>query len=142
MSATAEAPPEEAQQKGLLAWIEKVGNKVPNPTIMFVYLIGIIAVLSAILAWVSLMYASIGAPMYSIGLARARPARSARIVRIKPFCTVPSVTHWLPSAIRSRAFVFTGFGELFFSAQRRRLRSCLPKKLVIGVNSRQDEPFR
>ncbi len=35
---------------GFLNWIEKVGNKVPNPTIMFVYLIGLIAVLSAILS--------------------------------------------------------------------------------------------
>jgi aminobenzoyl-glutamate transport protein len=34
-----------------LDWIERVGNKVPNPTIMFVYLIVIIAFLSAILAW-------------------------------------------------------------------------------------------
>lgn len=35
----------------LLDWIERVGNKVPNPTIMFVYLIVIIAFLSALLAW-------------------------------------------------------------------------------------------
>ena len=34
---------------GFLNTIERVGNKVPNPTIMFVYLIGIIAVISAIL---------------------------------------------------------------------------------------------
>ncbi|WP_337007466.1 MULTISPECIES: AbgT family transporter, partial [unclassified Microbacterium] len=32
-------------------WIEKVGNKVPDPTIMFVYLIALIAVLSALLSW-------------------------------------------------------------------------------------------
>jgi aminobenzoyl-glutamate transport protein len=31
--------------------VERVGNRVPNPTIMFVYLIGIVAVLSAILSW-------------------------------------------------------------------------------------------
>ncbi|UNK70211.1 AbgT family transporter [Microbacterium sp. H1-D42] len=42
----------EAQQKGFLNWIEKVGNKVPDPTIMFVYLIGFIAVLSLILSWI------------------------------------------------------------------------------------------
>ena len=42
----------DAESKGFLNWIEKVGNKVPDPTIMFVYLIGLIAVLSAILAWV------------------------------------------------------------------------------------------
>ena len=41
-----------AESKGFLNWIEKVGNKVPDPTIMFVYLIGLIAVLSAILSWV------------------------------------------------------------------------------------------
>lgn len=37
---------------GFLNWIERVGNKVPNPTIMFVYLIALVAVLSALLAWV------------------------------------------------------------------------------------------
>ncbi|TDE95965.1 AbgT family transporter [Occultella glacieicola] len=41
-----------ADTKGFLNWIERVGNKVPNPTIMFVYLIGLIAVISLILAWV------------------------------------------------------------------------------------------
>ncbi len=37
---------------GLLNWIERVGNAVPNPTMIFVYLIMFIAVLSAILAWI------------------------------------------------------------------------------------------
>ncbi|WP_275425702.1 AbgT family transporter [Arthrobacter alpinus] len=31
--------------------IERLGNKIPNPTIMFVYLIAFVAVLSAILSW-------------------------------------------------------------------------------------------
>lgn len=31
--------------------IERVGNKIPNPTIMFVYLIAFVAVLSAVLSW-------------------------------------------------------------------------------------------
>lgn len=51
MPGTAQAKPEETAQSGILGWIEKVGNKVPNPTIMFVYLIGIIAVISAALSW-------------------------------------------------------------------------------------------
>ncbi|MFC4139977.1 MULTISPECIES: AbgT family transporter [unclassified Microbacterium] len=51
MSAASDLAPQ-APQKGFLNWIEKVGNKVPDPTIMFVYLIGFIAVLSAILSWV------------------------------------------------------------------------------------------
>ena len=47
MTATTEAP----AKSGFLDKIEKLGNKVPNPTIMFVYLIGFIALLSAALAW-------------------------------------------------------------------------------------------
>ncbi|SEF13104.1 aminobenzoyl-glutamate transport protein [Arthrobacter alpinus] len=31
--------------------IERLGNKIPNPTIMFVYLIAFVAVMSAILSW-------------------------------------------------------------------------------------------
>ncbi len=50
MTSTADlAQPE--SEKGFLNWIERVGNKVPNPTIMFLYLIGFIAVLSAIMSW-------------------------------------------------------------------------------------------
>ncbi|MFC0672696.1 AbgT family transporter [Brachybacterium hainanense] len=47
MAVAADAAP----RGGVLDWVEKVGNKVPDPTIMFVYLIGVIAVLSAILSW-------------------------------------------------------------------------------------------
>lgn len=42
---------EDTGSSGFLNWIERVGNKVPNPTIMFVYLIALVAVLSALLAW-------------------------------------------------------------------------------------------
>lgn len=45
--------PEAAPTKGFLNWIERVGNKVPNPTILFVWLIGVVAVLSAILSWLN-----------------------------------------------------------------------------------------
>lgn len=49
---TATAPAEKAANSSkLLDWIERVGNKVPNPTIMFVYLIGVVALLSAVLSW-------------------------------------------------------------------------------------------
>lgn len=36
---------------GWLNAVERIGNKVPNPTIMFVYLIAFIAILSAVLSW-------------------------------------------------------------------------------------------
>jgi aminobenzoyl-glutamate transport protein len=45
----------ETEDKGrsqkLLDGIERVGNKVPHPVMMFLYLIGFIAILSAVLAW-------------------------------------------------------------------------------------------
>lgn len=50
MDESVEASPP-VEQKGFLNWIEKAGNKIPNPTIMFLYLIALIAVLSAILSW-------------------------------------------------------------------------------------------
>lgn len=49
------AKPKVAGGKGesgrFLNSIERLGNRIPNPTIMFVYLIALIAVLSAILSW-------------------------------------------------------------------------------------------
>ncbi len=48
-SATAEAG--HSGNSKWLDWVERVGNKVPNPTIMFVYLIGVVALLSAVLSW-------------------------------------------------------------------------------------------
>lgn len=47
MTASTEAP----AQRGFLDKIETLGNKVPNPTIMFLYLIAFVALLSAALAW-------------------------------------------------------------------------------------------
>ncbi len=49
---TAEAPaPERGFTARLLDGIERVGNKVPHPVMMFLYLIGIIIVLSAVMNW-------------------------------------------------------------------------------------------
>jgi len=45
-----EEPQEKAESSGFLNWVEKVGNKVPNPTLMFVYLIAFVALLSALLS--------------------------------------------------------------------------------------------
>ena len=44
------------EQKGILKWIEKVGNKLPHPFMLFVYLCLIIMVLSAVLAGVSVVH--------------------------------------------------------------------------------------
>lgn len=46
------------QERGAMArmldTIERVGNKVPNPSVLFVYLIAFVAVLSAVLSWLNI----------------------------------------------------------------------------------------
>jgi aminobenzoyl-glutamate transport protein len=51
MTATTAGPDDGATSSRMLDAIERMGNKVPHPVIMFLYLIGFVAVLSAILAW-------------------------------------------------------------------------------------------
>ena len=48
MSATATVAPK--QKRSLLDSVETLGNKVPHPVIMFLYLIAFVAMLSALLA--------------------------------------------------------------------------------------------
>lgn len=40
----------EEQKPGLFSFIEKVGNKLPDPFLLFIYLIGFLMVISAILS--------------------------------------------------------------------------------------------
>ena len=51
MSANAATAPKPGGMARMLDGIERLGNRVPNPTVLFVYLIAFIAVLSAILSW-------------------------------------------------------------------------------------------
>jgi len=53
MSAMAESEVPEVRSGAFLDRIERLGNKVPNPTIMFVYLIGLVAVVSAVLSFLN-----------------------------------------------------------------------------------------
>ena len=40
----------EVEHKGILKWIETVGNKLPHPFMLFVYLCGIFIIISVVLA--------------------------------------------------------------------------------------------
>ncbi|HEY0117214.1 MAG TPA: AbgT family transporter [Cellulomonas sp.] len=51
MSANVAELPKRGAMARMLDGIERVGNKVPNPSVLFVYLIAFVAVLSAILSW-------------------------------------------------------------------------------------------
>lgn len=63
------ASPETQRQKGFLGFVEKVGNFLPDPIMIFVWLIGLLMILSAIgaaLGWsASLAYPGETAPQYS-----------------------------------------------------------------------------
>ena len=48
-AATAAAQPQDEGSGGILGWIERVGNKVPHPVIIFLYLIVGVFILSAVL---------------------------------------------------------------------------------------------
>lgn len=67
--AAQKATPELQRQKGFLGFVEKVGNFLPDPIMIFVWLIGFLMVLSAIgsaLGWsASLAYPGETAPQYS-----------------------------------------------------------------------------
>lgn len=62
--------PENNRQKGFLGFVEKVGNFLPDPIMIFVWLIGFLMILSAIgssLGWsASLAYPGETAPQYSM----------------------------------------------------------------------------
>ena len=70
MSDAAQTPsPETQRQKGFLGFVEKVGNFLPDPIMIFVWLIGFLMILSAIgaaIGWsASLAYPGETAPQYS-----------------------------------------------------------------------------
>ncbi|WP_300974887.1 AbgT family transporter [Sphingomonas sp. LHG3406-1] len=66
-SEAAVAPPQE-RQKGFLAFVERAGNLLPEPAMIFVYLIAVLVVLSAIGDWAgwsaTLQFAGEKAPEY------------------------------------------------------------------------------
>ena len=46
---------ETAVNKGFLGWVEKTGNRLPDPVFLFFYLIIALMVISQIAAWASLI---------------------------------------------------------------------------------------
>ena len=66
-------PPKTGMQK-LLDAVERVGNKVPHPVMIFVYLIGIIIVLSTLL---SIFGVSVTSQTYNTATSRIEPVTTA-----------------------------------------------------------------
>ena len=74
-------------------WIERIGNKVPNPFLLFVYLIAVLMVSTALLSW--------------FGVAVKNPA-SGKMVEVKNLLSVAGIQWILPNIIKN----FSGFAPL------------------------------
>ena len=81
------------ENKGFLAWVERVGNKIPHPFILFLWLIVIVTVLSFILN--------------KLGVSAENPT-TGEVVAIKNLLSGEGINHALTSMIKN----FTGFAPL------------------------------
>lgn len=74
-------------------WIERIGNKIPNPFLLFVYLIAVLMISTALLSW--------------FGVAVKNPA-SGKMVEVKNLLSVAGIQWILPNIIKN----FSGFAPL------------------------------
>ena len=81
------------KNKGFLAWVERVGNKIPHPFILFLWLIIIIAVISFVLN--------------KIGVAVINPT-SGEVVEVRNLLSADGLVNALKTMIKN----FTGFAPL------------------------------
>ncbi|MEH0875430.1 p-aminobenzoyl-glutamate transporter [Pectobacterium cacticida] len=91
MSTTAGS--EQMPPGGLFKWIERVGNKIPNPFLLFIYLIAVLMMASALFSW--------------LGLSATNPA-NGEVVRVKNLLSVEALQWMLPNVIKN----FSGFAPL------------------------------
>ncbi|WJV66382.1 p-aminobenzoyl-glutamate transporter [Pectobacteriaceae bacterium CE70] len=88
-----EAENNQSQPGGFLQWVERVGNKIPNPFLLFVYLIVILMFASAIFSW--------------LGIIATNPA-NGETVQVKNLLSVEGLQWILPNVIKN----FSGFTPL------------------------------
>lgn len=100
--------------------IERLGNKIPNPTIMFVYLIALIAVLSAFMSWANVKVTdTVMTPVPTEQLQHLNEAWGGTLV---PFDTATGLAVTLPNyTVSEQTFavrnLLSGDGlQVFFSS--------------------------
>lgn len=81
------------RNKGFLAWVERVGNKIPHPFILFLWLIFVVAIISFILN--------------KLGVAVTNPT-SGEVVEVKNLLSADGIVNALKTMIKN----FTGFAPL------------------------------
>lgn len=86
--------PSSSQSGKLYGWVERIGNKVPHPFLLFIYLIIVLMVTTAILS--------------AFGVSAKNPTDGTPVV-VKNLLSV-EVLHWfLPNVIKN----FSGFAPLW-----------------------------
>ncbi|MBU9840498.1 MULTISPECIES: p-aminobenzoyl-glutamate transporter [Rahnella] len=78
---------------GFLQWVERVGNKIPNPFLLFVYLIAVLMVASAVISW--------------LNITAVNPT-NGEVIHVKNLLSVEGIQWILPNVIKN----FSGFTPL------------------------------
>lgn len=78
---------------GFLQWVERVGNKIPNPFLLFVYLIAVLMIASAVISW--------------LNVTAVNPS-NGEIIHVKNLLSVEGIQWILPNVIKN----FSGFTPL------------------------------
>ena len=78
---------------GFLQWVERIGNKIPNPFLLFVYLIALLMVASAVISW--------------FNITAVNPT-NGEIIHVKNLLSVEGIQWILPNVIKN----FSGFTPL------------------------------
>lgn len=85
--------PSSSQSGKLYGWVERIGNKVPHPFLLFIYLIIVLMVTTAILS--------------AFGVSAKNPADGTPVV-VKNLLSVEGLHWFLPNVIKN----FSGFAPL------------------------------
>ncbi|QLK61868.1 p-aminobenzoyl-glutamate transporter [Enterobacteriaceae bacterium Kacie_13] len=78
---------------GFLQWVERVGNKIPNPFLLFVYLIAVLMIANALISW--------------LNITAVNPS-NGEIIHVKNLLSAEGIQWILPNVIKN----FSGFTPL------------------------------
>jgi aminobenzoyl-glutamate transport protein len=125
MSGTSEAPKTVLQK--LLDWVERVGNKVPHPAVLFFLLIAVVVVLSVALAGISVSYQRLNPETHKTEEATTviRSLLAADGIRFIFTQVVPEFINFGPVGIIMVAMIGVGLAE------RSGLIQALIRKIVL-----------
>lgn len=110
----------------VFAWIELVGNKIPNPFLLFVYLLGALMLMTALLSWLNVTAIS---PL------------NGEAIRVKNLLSVEGLQWLLPNIIKNFSS-FAPLGSILALvlgaglAERVGLLQALMYKMANGVSTR------